>query len=259
MLHRYGIALYRGPDKKLYGREGTVELITRVLSRDDQDNVLLVGAPGSGRETLVTQFAKNVYRGLVPPKLQNREVIELPLSDTPVSVLQKIFDEAREAGNIILVLHDLEKYEGMFSYLAPLLAAPELEVIAITSFDGYHSVWKQNDDIMRYFERIEIPPLQNEETLVFLKDLALERYKKIRFEDGVFEEIVRRTNELIQQVPQPEKSVDLLEDLVANAKEVTIQDVHRVLSQETGVPIGSLERNEKETLLHLEEKLARKS
>lgn len=254
-LHRYGIPLYHGHDTKLYGREETIDIITRVLSRDDQNNVLLVGAPGSGRETLIAQFAKNVYRGLVPPKLQNREVIELPLSDTPVSALQKILDEARKAGNIILVLHDPEKYEGMFGQLAPLLAAPELEVIAVTSLEGYHGVWKQQADIMRYFEHVELPPLTDEATLSFLKDLVLERYTKVRFEDGVLEEIVRRTNELIQQTPQPEKSVDLLENLVANAKEVTIADVHRVLSQETGVPLGALERDEKQILLHLEEAL----
>lgn len=255
LLRRYGRALYRGPDRKLYGREETLDIITRILSRDDQDNVLIVGAPGSGRETLVAQFAKSVYRGLVPPKLRNREVIELSLADTPMSALANIFDEARTAGNIILVIRDLEKYDGMFERLMPLLAAPELEIIAITSLEGYHATWKQNADIMRYFERVEIPPLGSGETLAFLTDTARERYENVRFEDGALEEIVRRTDELIQHVPQPEKSVDLLETLVANAKEVTIQDVRRILSQETGVPIGALERDEKQVLLHLEDAL----
>jgi ATP-dependent Clp protease ATP-binding subunit ClpA len=254
-LHKYGRVLYRGRDKKLYGREETVEVITRVLSRDEQANVLLVGTPGSGRETLVAQFAKNVYRGLVPAKLQNREVVELPLTNLPVDVLTKAFDEARKAGNIVLVLHDLEKYEGTFTYLMPLLSAPELEVIAVTSFEGYHAVWKQQSEVMRYFEKVEVPPLGDAETLAFITDLAREKYRNVRFEEGVFEEIVRRTNELIQQVPQPEKSVDLLQNLVANAKEVKIVDVHRVLSQETGVPVGSLERDEKQILLQLEDVL----
>jgi ATP-dependent Clp protease ATP-binding subunit ClpA len=255
LLHRHGRVLYKGADKKLYGREETVNIITRVLSREDQDNVLLVGAPGSGRETLVAQFAKNVYRGLVPLKLQNREVIEPILAETPADVLAKMFEEARTAGNIILVLHDPEKYEGMFENIVSLLAAPELEVVAITTYEGYHSVWKQQENIMRYFERVEIPPLGNEETLLFLKDVVRDRYNHIHFEMGVLEEIVRRTNDLIQQVPQPEKSIDLLETLVANATEVTIKDVHRVLSQQTGVPIGSLERDEKQVLLQLEEVL----
>lgn len=255
VLHRYGRALYRGPDKKLYGRGETLDFIIRVLSRDDQDNVLIVGAPGSGRETLVAQFAKSVYRGLVPPRLRNREVIEIPLADMPASALAKIFDEARVAGNIILVLRDLEKYDGMFERIMPLLAAPELEIIAITSLEGYHAAWKQNADIMRYFERVEVPPLEHKDTLAFLADTARERYGDVHFEDGALEEIVRRTDELIQHVPQPEKSIDLLETLVANAEEVTIRDVHRILSQETGVPVGTLERDEKQILLHLEDML----
>lgn len=255
LLHKYGIALYRGKDRKLYGRAATLDAIIRTLSRDDQDNVLLVGAPGSGRETIVAQFAKSVYRGLVPPKLRDREVMELSLADTPLAVVERIFDEARTAGNIILVIRDLEKYEDMFARLMSLLAAPELEIIAIASLEGYHGAWKERADVMRYFERVEVPPLEDDETLALLADTALDEYRKVRFEEGVFEEIVRRTNDLVQNVPQPEKSVDLLEELVANASEVTVRDVRRVLSQKTSVPLEALERDEKQALLHLEDAL----
>lgn len=255
-LHKYGTVLYRGPDKKLYGREETVKIITRVLSRDEQNNVLLVGSPGSGRETVVTQFAKYVYRGLVPKKLQNREVIGIHFTNTSINVLQKMFDEATKSGNIILVLHDSEKFAGAFEHMLPLLSAAELEIIAITTYEGYHGVWKQNADIMKYFERVEIPPLNDAETLEFLQDLVYEKYVKIKFEAGVLEEIVKRTNELIQHVPQPEKSIDLLEDLVVNVEKVTVKNVHKVLSQKTGVPIGTLERDEKQILLKLEDELS---
>jgi len=147
----------------------------------------------------------------------------------------------------VLVLHDLEKYEGMFTNIIPLLSAPELEVVAVTTLKGYHGAWKEKTDVMRYFEKVEVPPLSDAETILFLTDVVHNRYRKIRFEEGVLEEIVRRTNQLIQQVPQPEKSIDLLQNLVVNAKEVTLADVHRVLSQETGVPVGSLERDEKQS------------
>lgn len=255
LMHKYGRALYRGRDRKLYGRDATLGAIIRTLSRDEQDNVLLVGAPGSGRETIVAQFAKSVYRGLVPPKLRDREVMELSLADTPLAIVEKIFDEVRRAGNIVLVIRDMEKYEGMFARVMPLLAAPELEIIAITSLEGYHGEWKERADVMRYFEHVEVPPLEDDETLALLADMARDEYRKVRFEEGVFEEIVRRTNDLVQNVPQPEKSVDLLEELSANATEVTIRDVRRVLSQKTGVPLESLERDEKQALLHLEDAL----
>jgi ATP-dependent Clp protease ATP-binding subunit ClpA len=254
-LHKYGKVLYQGADRKIYGRAETIEQMTRVLSRDDHNNVLLVGSPGSGRQTLVRQFAKNVYRGLVPPKLQNREVIEVVLSGTATNVLDKMFSEAASAGNAILVIHDIEKYEGMMGRLAPLLNAPELEIIAVTSLEGYHGVWKAQGDIMRFFEKIEIPPLGHDETLDFISNYAKEHYPNIHFEDGVFEEIVRRTDELMQQTPQPEKSFMLLQNLVVNAKEVAIKDVHRLIAQETGVPVGALERDEKQILLGLEDAL----
>jgi ATP-dependent Clp protease ATP-binding subunit ClpC len=166
-----------------------------------------------------------------------------------------MFDEALKAGNIILVFHDPEKYEGMLERLPPLLSSKELEVIAVTSFEGYHGVWKKRADLMRYFERVEVPPLGDDDTIEFLKNLAQERYGAVRFEPGVFEEIVHRTSELLQNAPQPEKSLALLENLVVNTESVSLADVHRLLSAETGVPLGALERDEKQILLGLEDAL----
>lgn len=254
-LHKYGVALYHGSDKLIYGRNEMIDLMTRILSREDHNNVLLVGTPGSGRETVVAQFAKNVYRGLVPDKLQNKEVIEVRLEGTPLQTLEKMFAEAVKAGNIILVLHDAEKYEGVLARLVPLLSSKEFEVIAVTTLEGYHGVWKNQTDTMRYFEKVEVSSLSDADSVSFLKSLAEEHYKKIRFEEGVFEEIVRRTSELMQQSPQPEKSVKLLENLVVGRSAVTIADVHALLSAETGVPIGSLEQDEKKILLELEDAL----
>lgn len=254
-LHKYGQVLYRGADKKIYGRDATIELMTMALSRQEHNNVLLVGAPGSGRETLVAQFAKNVYRGLVPDRLKNKQVIEVPLEGTPEARLEKMLDEAVTAGNVILVLHDPEKYDGMLSRIEPLLAAPELEVIVITTNEKYHSVWKKHEEIIRYFERIELESLKTEDTLAFIRELAAERYSGVKFGEGVFEEIVKRTDELQHQSTQPEKSIHLLENLAVNAKEVTVNDVQRVISEMTGVPVGAIDRDEKQILLNLEEVL----
>ncbi len=254
-LHRYGIPLYRGKDVKLYGREETVELITRILCRDEKDNVLLVGGPGTGKETILAELAKNVYRGLVPEKLQNREVIEVPLADMSVDTLARMFAEAKSAGNIVLVLHEPEKYVGVLDDLLPLLDADELQVVATTSFEGYVGSWKGREDVLRYFERIDIPPLGADATLEFLRDRVREEYPKLKLEEGVLEEIVRRTDELIQGKPQPEKSLDLLAELAVGAKGITVALVDEALAQKTGVPLGAIERDEKQILLTLEDAL----
>ncbi|MFA6407956.1 MAG: AAA family ATPase [Candidatus Paceibacterota bacterium] len=255
-LHRSGIALYKGGDKKLYGREELVEHMTRILCREDKDNLLMVGAPGAGKRTVLSQFAKDVYRGLVPASLQNREMIEIPLSEMPVTTLRKIFAEAQKAGNIIVVFSEPEKYPGMLEEIVPLLKAYELQVIVITSLDGYVQSWKDREDVLRYLERIDVLPLDDAKTLEFLTDHVKDNYRDVSFEDGVLEEIIRRTNELIQTKLQPEKSLDLLTELVVNVKSVTIKDVDRVLSQKTGVPLGAIERDEKQVLLALEDVLS---
>ena len=254
-LHHHGIALYKGADKKLFERAETVTLITRVLSREEKDNVILVGAPGSGKSTVVGQFAKEVYRGLVPNKLKNREVIEIPIADMPVDEVKKMFAEAREAGNVIAVLKEPEKYQGLLDELMPLVTASELQVIVVTSLDGYVSGWRDREDVLRYFERIDVAPLSSAAALALLGEYVARHYPKMKFEKGVLEEIVRRTDELVQAKLQPEKSIDLLEELAVGTKEISIRDVDRTLSEQTGVPLGAIERDEKRILLTLEDAL----
>jgi len=256
-LHRLGIALYRSREVKLYGRDETVALMTRILARGEKDNVLLVGGPGTGKETLLQQFAKNVYWGLVPAVLKNREVIEIPIADTPADVLQRMFAEAQRAGNIIAVLHEPEKYPGVLDALLPLLAATELQVIAATSFEGYVASWKGRADLIRFFERVDVPPLTAAATLEFLTDYVREKHRALQLEEGALEEIVRRTDELVQTKVQPEKSLDLLEELAVGAPRITIADIDHLLSQKTGVPLGAIQRDEKQILLTLEDALSK--
>jgi ATP-dependent Clp protease ATP-binding subunit ClpA len=254
-LHTYGIRLHLRAEAKLYSRDETLAMVTRILSRDEKDNVLLVGEPGAGKETILAQFAREVYRGAVPPKLENREVIEIPLADMPPDRLRAMFAEAREAGNIIAVLREPEKYAGMLDEVMPMLRADELQVIAVTTLDGFVAGWKEREDVLRFFERVTVPPLSSEAALDYLGDYAAAHYPAVRFDDGVFEEIVRRTDELIQTKAQPEKSADLLQELVVGRAAVTIADVDAILAQKTGVPIGALSRDEKQVLLTLEDRL----
>jgi ATP-dependent Clp protease ATP-binding subunit ClpA len=241
----------------LIGRDNEIKRIEQVLARGRQDNVLLVGEPGIGKTTLLEQLAKRISWGVAPKPLKNRRVIELIAHGLNDAEIRRALNEAARAGNIILVIEDLDKHKEVLRLLPPYLEAKELQIIATTDYEGFHTALKPWNDIVGQLEKIEIHEPSAKEAAHIVELIAQQH--KIKIKPKVIQEIVYRTNQLIQNVPQPEKSIDVLEELGATKekKEITIQDVHDLLSQKTEVPIGTLEAKEKETLLHLETILMR--
>lgn len=244
------------PEKKLFERDDEINQMEMILGRERQDNVLLLGQPGVGKTTLVEQFAKRVSWGLTLPVLNNRRVLEFLPEGLSRGEIKQCLDEAVKAGDIILVIENFDAYAAIYGLLLPYLEASEFQVIGTTGYDGYHHTIKSYDEVTRLFELVQVEELSAAAALGVLADFAKRRRAKIAAE--VLEEIVRRTDQLIQNVPQPEKSIDLLEELLAAKKKITVADVHHLLEEKTGVPIGEVAARERETLLNLEAILGRK-
>lgn len=53
----------------MIGHEKEFEMMLNVLARPGMNNVLLVGDPGSGKETMVAYLAFKIVRDEVPPSI----------------------------------------------------------------------------------------------------------------------------------------------------------------------------------------------
>ncbi len=262
------------------GHEREKEAIERILSRQQANNVLLIGNPGSGRRRLIQNLASQSMLGESHnPNLNYKRVMELDLASLVASiqtleeaeaVLSEIFREVVAAGNIILVIDDLHNFVGeelgqaagrmnITGILSSYIKLPQFPFIAITTFAGLHRYLEQNPSFLSFFDQVEVAELSQAETLEVLQEtvpMFEKTYKKF-ISYPALQTIVAYADKYIQAVPFPKKAADLLDEtmswLAQTPDEVLLpKHVAAVVTERTQIPVGDIETEERQTLLDLE-------
>ena len=265
---------------QIVGHKEEVSLIERTLSRQEMNNVLLVGEPGSGRRSIIMDFVSRSALGESLTNLNYKKVVELDLPgllsqlDTPSeieSVLDRIFAEARRAGNIVLVIDEFHNFVGgseqerpgtidITGLISKYLKSPEFQVIAITSFTGLHRYIEQNPALLQTLEKVEVSEISQEETLELLENLipSLEHRYRRAVAYPALKAIIELSGKYIQAIPMPKKALDLLDEAMvylSETKEKILLKKHieEIISHKTQIPVGEVKEQEREKLLNLED------
>lgn len=255
-------AFERRPDGFIpYARE--VRAVEEVLSRAMEHNVLLVGQPGVGRHAVVEEFSRLIAQGRVANALAHKRVIELNLrAARQAEDLDAALNEAAYAGNVILVLPDIERYIAYGEVLLPYLRSNAIQVIGMTTYEALHETLEHAPEILQYMEKVEVAEPDAETTLGILFDLApaLESRYGVIAPYPTLKAIVERADRYIQDAPFPEKAIDLFDRVLGvaasrGARMVRVPLVDEVLSEKTEIPIAGPGETERELLLHLEERM----
>lgn len=265
---------------RVIGHAKEKDAIERILSRQQVNNVLLIGNPGSGRKRLIQDLASTSALGECRnPLLNYKRVVELDLAhlgatteslEETESILAEIFREVATAGNIILVIDELHNFVGsgnmpaagginVASVLASYLRMSEFPFVAVTTFAGFHRYLEQNPSLLTFFEQVEVAELTQSETLEVLQETvpSFEAMHKRFISYPSLQAIVAYADKYIQAVPFPKKAVDLLDEsmgyLVRTADTILLPaHVAKIVSDRTQIPVGEIETTEKEVLLDLE-------
>ncbi|MFH1769529.1 MAG: ATP-dependent Clp protease ATP-binding subunit [Parcubacteria group bacterium] len=275
-------AQFEGTDKKLWlvGREDELVQIERILSRSRENNVLLVGPPGVGKQTTVHGLAQRIIHNHSLPGLAYKRVFELDVasimssSSSPQEIealLLTVLHDATKAGNIILFINDFQNVIGltdsmgstdMSEILKPYLESSAIQILATIDDEHYHTIVERRPDILKVFEKIDIAEPNETDTIRILQTMLpyMEAHEKILITHQALRAVVLKSGAFIQDRPFPEKAIDLLTEVVADVKTgdrqlVQKDDVDKVISQKTHIPLGSLTEGEKEKLQHLKELL----
>lgn len=267
--------------EELISHRNELELIERGLSKSRQSNILLIGEPGVGKMSLVQKFSRLITTGKSASNLNYKRVILLSIKQamaglkTPGEIEERlinIFTQAKQAGNVILVIDNFHHLVGSSSgddlgkkdisqILLPFLEGGYFQMIAITTYQGLHNQVEQNEQLMKFFDKVEVREPDKETTEKICQDSVreIEARVPVKITVQAIKEIVEKAEEYISDAPFPEKAIDLLEEVAiytaTRTKDymVTPRHVDLVISQKTEVPIGDLEATEKEKLLHLED------
>ncbi|HEX7586482.1 MAG TPA: AAA family ATPase [Patescibacteria group bacterium] len=259
----------------LMGREKDIEMVEIILTRPSQNSILLVGEPGVGKGTLVDLIAEKIKEEKVHPILKYKRIVEIELDrvvadfqgNDLIQELHIIFQEAAFAGNVILVINNIQEFlsrEGksgidITSTLVPYLALPTFQIIGISTSVDFHAYLEKNASIMKYFDKIIINELSLEETrTAMLNFLEKEEKSRVLVSQRAIEEVIKLADQYVTDSPMPEKAIDILEEVLIYWSQsssdyfVTKEDVDRVFSDKIKIPLGEISQGEQERLINLE-------
>jgi ATP-dependent Clp protease ATP-binding subunit ClpC len=253
---------------EIIGHKKEIEAIERILSRREKNNVLMVGESGSGRKSIIQALAQISCLGEGSKEVNYKRVVQLDLASlinqagsvkAAENVLETIFSEVVASGNIILVIDEFHNFLNISGVISPYLALPNFPVIAITTFEGLHKNIEQNSSILDLFEKVEVEEISEQETLLLLENLSLflERKYGIFISYSALREIIRLSDKYLPDSAFPEKAIKLLDEIITyvskkKARTLLPEDVFKIVSEKTQIPVGEMETKEREILLDLE-------
>ncbi len=258
-----------------------IKVLENALVKSMKSNALIVGDPGSGRKSVVYNLAQRCLFGRSFEDINYKRVIEVDMISLLAKIqdreeveftLEKIFNEASFAKDIILVINNIHEFVGVSDKLGTVditgiitnfLNAPHFKFIGITDYSGLHQRIEKNESFLSLFEKIEISEVTKEDTLKIIQSLTPYYEKKYRVFVSYFalKEIIDISDKYLTSLFFPEKGIDLLEEVVlfvsslrgkGENKIVLASHVDQIISRKTDIPIGDVKGEEKDILLNLE-------
>ncbi|MEK7094375.1 MAG: AAA family ATPase, partial [Patescibacteria group bacterium] len=260
----------------LIGHTEEYEMLVKTLSGAMNPNALLVGEAGIGKNALVEHLASEIVNDRVSQPLTDRRIIQLHLTSAVANVspeelqgrLEKIIAESLSAGNIILYipeLHNLLRTSGVGHLSAAdvftaLFEKDALPVIGSSYPQEFKQLIEPRSDILAYFEKITVKEVSADEAFTILTKEAkiLEESLKVTVSVSALKKAVVLAKQYLSHRPLPGSALELLKESLGEArqagkKNLTPEDVVAVAEKKTHMPIHRPEKEEAETLLHLEE------
>ncbi len=260
-----------------YASEKVME-IERVLVRNREANVLLVGEAGVGKMDILLRVTERVRRKLAHPELLGKRFVLLDSDymlaqhDTKQSFERtfiKMMQQTERAGNVIMVIENLSGFiraaksieVDIPALIEPYLGATELNLI-FTDTPGTFHLEVEQLGILRKIDVLYVEPPSLLGTERLLEDIA-RRYEKqynITLTYPALQAVAADADRYIPTGVMPDKAVDLLVEVMSaasqtEAEHVTEEFVQEFVANKTGIPVGPIADEEREILLELEDRL----
>ncbi len=270
---------YQTRIKKIIGRIKEIKQIEQILSKSQEANIILVGEEGIGRQSIIDEFSRRIYKGKSNSLLNYKRVLRLNLEailnesvdqKQRENFLAELLREATEAKNIILVIDNFERYVSSGTVNHVDLSLPiekfakgsALQIIGITTSFLYDKYVLPNSAINQIFTKIDVEEVNEKESLEIILDLILSFEKRyqltIPFETA--KTIIEKSEFYLTNIPFPEKAIELLDSAcsfaVQQKKETLLpNDIANIITQLTHSPT-KLDQKTQKTLVDFEKILA---
>ncbi|OPJ63047.1 ATP-dependent Clp protease ATP-binding subunit [Clostridium oryzae] len=241
-LDKFGINLTKkaqeGKVDKVIGRNREIDRVIQILNRRMKNNPMLIGEPGVGKTAIAEGLAVRISEKQVPEKLFDAEVYLLDLTAVVAGTqfrgqfegrMKAIIDEAKELGNVILVIDEVHNIIGAgeaqggalnaANILKPALARGEIQIIGATTLDEYRKYIEKDSALERRFQPIIVEEPSIGDSIEILKGIKsyYEDYHKVRIEDEVIDAAVNLSARYITDRYLPDKAIDVIDEASSRA------------------------------------------
>ena len=241
-LDSYGINLTKkakeGKVDRVIGRNREIDRVIQILNRRSKNNPILIGEAGVGKTAIAEGLAVRIAEKDVPLKLFNSEVYLLELTSIVAgtqfrgqfeSRMKGIIDEAKNYGNIILIIDEIHNIIGAGSaengamnaanILKPALARGEVQIIGATTLEEYRKNIEKDSALSRRFQPVFVDEPSVEDSIEILKGIKnyYEDYHRVIIPDDIIEYAVKLSERYINDRFLPDKAIDVIDEAGSRA------------------------------------------
>lgn len=267
-------------DYQVYGREEEIQAVIISLCRRTKNNPILIGEPGVGKTAILEGLALEILQDRVPETLKGLTVRSLELSSLMnesegsfITKLKNIINELKKTpGQNLLFIDEFHTVVGAGSQngesldagnvLKPSLSRGEIQLIGATTLDEFHEYIEQDRALERRTQPIIIkePTIAQAIEIVGQAKEIYEDYHNVSISHEAVCQAVKLSTRYIPDRFLPDKAFDLIDEaatIVSSKGQelVTEREIAEVLKKQTGIPVTTVLKGNKERLNSLEEKL----
>ncbi len=219
------------------GREDEIKSLIEILCRRGKNNPLLIGEAGVGKTAIVEELARRIVDGNVPKPLKGKTILSLPMANLVAGTkyrgefeerVSKILKELEENDDIIVFIDEVHTIVGAggaegaidaSNIIKPALARGKIQLIGATTTYEYHNFIEKDKALNRRFQIIMIEEPSTNKTKEILKKLKplYEAYHFVSISDDIIDLIVDLSDTYIYEYYQPDKSIDILDEVCTKA------------------------------------------
>lgn len=215
------------------GRDKEIKRLIEILCRRTKNNPILIGEAGVGKTAIVEGLANLIATKKAPILLENKRIISIDMATLVSGTkyrgefeerMQKIIKEVEQDGNIILFIDEIHTLVGAggaegaidaSNILKPALARGDVNIIGATTTKEYKKYIREDKALSRRFRQILVEEPNLEETINILTKIKpiYEQYHHVLIPNNIIEQIVTLTDKYIHNLHNPDKSIDILDEV----------------------------------------------
>ncbi|PIR87300.1 MAG: hypothetical protein COU11_00940 [Candidatus Harrisonbacteria bacterium CG10_big_fil_rev_8_21_14_0_10_49_15] len=259
----------------LVGHEQEYQRLENVMSRPGSARALLVGDPGSGKNSIVQHLALMISKDRVPKPLFDKRLVSLSVGSLTAGAdagevearIESVLEEIRRAGNIILYIPDIHTLlrtsgQGHLSgadVLVQIITSGDIPVIGATYPQESKQYIEPNREFAAAFELIRVDEISGADAVRYLtfQSVVLEKQFGLVISFGAIKKSVELAKRHFHEALLPSSAESLLAETLARAQRakqrlVGPADVVKTAEGKTNVVIHGADKEEAAALLNLE-------